>query len=432
MCIPSWNFIPSPNVSGADNSLNAIAATAENDIWVSGSYRYPGELSQSLVQHWDGQQWSIVNVPEVGTVHQLFGVPSDDIWALGSATKPAPQFLLHWNGTTWEKVASDIHARSLGGSSEIDVWEVEYPDTLRHWNGTSWEHSKGTGSVPPPQPIWDIKAFDSTDIWAVGDYYISLGIIYPILIRWDGENWSYAAAPSPNLYAFTSIDGTHSNDVWIASVHTYGYNGSDLYHWNGSQWKKFRGPRSRQEINIYTGLAALANDDVWAVGAKTVDSEESQAVVGHWDGTRWSSISLPLLDGTNAILYDIAAVNYEDLWAVGSQMQDGLRQTLILHATRPCYLPPAPRLRLPKDKTSVSETNITLDWKGSPTATYFKLQVRPDNRTTKPIVRVRTEHSEYRAEDLLPNTKYLWRVRGCNGGGCGTWSRYRSFQVQPE
>jgi hypothetical protein len=62
-----------------------------------------------------------------------------------------------------------------------------------------------------------------------------------------------------------------------------------------------------------TAVAALADDDVWAVG-----SSRGSGVILHWDGRLWRSSSSAVLP------LDVAALSARDVWVVGSASPDRL------------------------------------------------------------------------------------------------------------
>ena len=56
-----------PGRGCGENSLYSVAAIGPNDVWAVGSYTGTGGY-QTLTEHWDGGQWSIVPSPNPGWV----------------------------------------------------------------------------------------------------------------------------------------------------------------------------------------------------------------------------------------------------------------------------------------------------------------------------------------------------------------------------
>src|SRR5205085_10280583 len=114
-----------------------------NDIWAVGTNDYGGTYpgGATLTLHWDGQAWTRVPSPNIGTVYDgnvLLGidaVSSNDVWAVGYVDTDAPGTLTlieHWNGSQWSIVPSpsvpntDNKLESVSAISTNDVWAVGY------------------------------------------------------------------------------------------------------------------------------------------------------------------------------------------------------------------------------------------------------------------------------------------------------------------
>ena len=69
--------------------------------------------------------------------------------------------------------------------------------------------------------------------------------------------------------------------------------------------------RHSTEENVFDGVAAIATNDVWAVGYNEIGP-----LTAHWDGTSWTAIANPTLLGTNS-LFAVSAVSTSNVWAVG-------------------------------------------------------------------------------------------------------------------
>ena len=88
----SWSIVASPNVGMGSNALTAVTAVSANNIWATGNYYISTFVTQTLIEHWDGTQWSVVKSPNAGTSNNyLNGVSSvpgtSDVWTVGSYGK---------------------------------------------------------------------------------------------------------------------------------------------------------------------------------------------------------------------------------------------------------------------------------------------------------------------------------------------------------
>src|SRR5215218_4729365 len=61
-CIPGWQFVSGPNPDADKSYLKAVAALSTSDAWAVG-YSVTGNTAETLIEHWDGTQWTIVPSP---------------------------------------------------------------------------------------------------------------------------------------------------------------------------------------------------------------------------------------------------------------------------------------------------------------------------------------------------------------------------------
>lgn len=147
----AWSIVPSPIVS---INLNSVVALSATDIWAGSSAVTTGSTT---LEHWNGQSWSLVSGPGVSnasnTISGLAATSGNDVWAVGTSRGfgrrvPTLPLIEHWNGQSWSIVSSpklSTFAGFLSGVtalSSTDAWAVggDFNGTpiLEHWNGQSW------------------------------------------------------------------------------------------------------------------------------------------------------------------------------------------------------------------------------------------------------------------------------------------------------
>jgi hypothetical protein len=130
---------------------------------------------------------------------------------------------------------------------------------------------------------------------------------------------------------FAGVAAIAADDVWAVGS----YAGSNNYdqtlteHWDGNAWTIIYSPNLGQYGSVLSGIAAIASDDVWAVGWYQTTGAYLQNLTMHWDGTQWSVVTSPTV-GSNSVLNGVAMVGHDDAWAVGYSGPDTY-QTLAMH-----------------------------------------------------------------------------------------------------
>jgi hypothetical protein len=74
--------------------------------------------------------------------------------------------------------------------------------------------------------------------------------------------------------------------------------------------------------------AAITANDIWAVGEFPIANTATQPLAEHFNGTSWSVVSTPALNGT---FTGVAGATSTDVWAVGNQAAGKSVNTLIEH-----------------------------------------------------------------------------------------------------
>ena len=148
--------------------------------------------SVSLIEHWDGVQWSVIPGPNPGSsLDYLYGVAavsSNEVWAVGKYASPN------------------------GGA----------PTLIEQWNGKKWRQ------VPSPSPgmfanvLYGVAALSSSNAWAVGEYLPTPSAAYTLTEHWNGRAWKVIPSPSPGpshlLRAVAEVPGT--SQAWAAGFYT--------------------------------------------------------------------------------------------------------------------------------------------------------------------------------------------------------------------
>jgi hypothetical protein len=260
-------------------------------------------------------------------------------------------FIERWDGRSWRLVEAPVppgsDLRSVSASGRADVWAAgaaEYGGQLiEHWDGKLWEKvtaPRVRGGLP-----FAIASLAPDDVWAVGVAKTARGL-RTLTEHWDGTRWTVVPSPNPASAArgrfaiLLAVTATSSKDVWAAGYR--GRTGSNvsrtlIEHWDGRRWTIIPSPNTRAlngvVNNILFSISSARKGDVWAVGswggvAGGYGGRGDHALALHWDGSRWSRITMPTHDG-RSLLSSVVALG-EQVWAVGDQGVGPRRRPLIL------------------------------------------------------------------------------------------------------
>ena len=143
--------------------------------------------------------------------------------------------------------------------------------------------------------------------------------------------WSATINPfppqSPNT-VFRGVAAVSANDVWAVgfNVQTPDDNTPILTlieHWDGQSWQIIASPNPQPSgDNALFSVAAVNANDVWAVGFSGATPGArgfitGQTLIEHWDGTGWQVIPSPSSGLVSNSLESVAIVQADDIWAAG-------------------------------------------------------------------------------------------------------------------
>ena len=203
----SWNTIPAPFVGNRINRLQGVSARTPGDVWAVGTWRSSTTTFHILIEHWNGSSWSVSPASDPGNNDQLLAVEAlaaNNVWAVGERRDPVSgmqPLIMHWNGSVWSTVAlaamsGDFHRLSaIDAISPTDIWATGAETAvsggptsalLMHWDGSSWTRVAAapiTGSSPY---MSGVAVVGNGDVWAVGDQQ-SGGVSVPLTERFTAS-----------------------------------------------------------------------------------------------------------------------------------------------------------------------------------------------------------------------------------------------------
>jgi hypothetical protein len=198
-----WRVVRSPADGGGIS-----VATFGREAWVVGiTYPTVGVAnSATFALHWDAKQWRRVQTPSLAFgehgENQLYGVGGSsptDVWAVGWWQEPEEdlggELIEHWDGNRWSIVRTPpgspcnsrmdwcAGAEVLAGVSATaanDAWAVG--SRIEHWDGNRWKVVKKPAFRGY---LHDVLALSPTNVWAVGTIIGKLDKERPLILHYS-------------------------------------------------------------------------------------------------------------------------------------------------------------------------------------------------------------------------------------------------------
>jgi hypothetical protein len=347
---PTWTMMDGQTDGFSDCILRGAAVVSAEELWAVGMYQTYDGQNWPLILRYQGSTWSVLPTSESvspctdGNI--LWGgnglaaasvVSATDAWAVGWGCYGYETLIMHWNGSTWSRVASPNPVS--GGQNELrgvvaiaanDVWAVGSTfdgagagALIEHWDGLRW-----TALATPVAGarLAAVTAVSSRELWAVGSRYDEAEErTQTLVMRADDGRWRVIPSPNPGTYSnlLQSVAAVGPNDVWAVGTSSSGGSSLTLVeHWDGHAWSVVPSPNvdtQSSSSNSLRSIAALSANNLWAVGmfqSENTDVHQHRSLLIHWDGSSWSLSSMPS-PGRSADPTAIVAGPYQEGVTVG-------------------------------------------------------------------------------------------------------------------
>lgn len=314
-----WTIVPTPTISGP-SAVVGLAVTSAHDAWAVGE-----QSSGELALHWDGTAWTETPTHAVyaGGFNAVSARSANDAWAVGSqgtynvAARERLQPLTgvttlieHWDGHAWTIVQGPNPGdrgnilNSVVTAGGRDVWAVgstqsvnsDLHPLVQRWDGHAWS------VVPTPVSgtngeLNSVVAYNANDVWAVGTAGGLTGPWTPLSLHWDGHTWTQQTVPAPNpTYTYAqAVAAGAPGGPWLGGFYRTGNSKFDLLpcvdRWQGGQWTPVTAHPVDQQVGLYVlAMAADKHGTVW-VGGNLAPVKSSY--LARWDGHTWTETPSP-------------------------------------------------------------------------------------------------------------------------------------------
>ena len=290
----AWTIVTSRNTSATQNNfLLGVACVSASDCWAVGFY-INGSVLQTLAERWDGASWTVVTSPnssatQLNVLKDVTCVSPSNCWAIGYyRTGTITQTLIeHWEGNAWTIVPSPNTSPAQNNAlaavtcvSAANCWTVGdhintggFAQTLmEHWDGNSWAIATSANtSAEQDNFLLGVTCVSASNCWAVG-YYHNGPTLQTLIERWDGTSWAIATSPNTSSAQDNVLAGvacaSGAADCWAVGSYIDGSIQRTLIdRWDGASWTIATSPNiSSAQNSLLLGVTSVSVADCWAVG----------------------------------------------------------------------------------------------------------------------------------------------------------------------
>lgn len=331
----TWAIVPTPNNSAENtNALSAVWCSAVNACTAVGFSTKSVLLlttSVTLAERWTGTSWSMQTTsnPSGVTLSSLAGVAcasATSCQAVGSADNVSLGEA--WNGAKWtigtmpnEHSVQNTDFNDMSCSSATFCMAVgDYSDikvglTAAKWNGTAWTQL----TMPSPHiaasnfvvTIVGVSCTSASFCEAVGTYGDGMSGSSTLAEIWNGTSWAVQKTPNADAFGgqlFAVACTSTANCIAVGKEQN-----AFAEKWNGTSWAL----TTAMPGNDFFGIECTSATSCVAVGGNLIVTG-SPAAADQWNGSTWSSVSVPVPSGSvESFVNDIACSSASSCSAVG-------------------------------------------------------------------------------------------------------------------
>ncbi|HLJ82575.1 MAG TPA: hypothetical protein VKT51_00195 [Candidatus Eremiobacteraceae bacterium] len=343
----TWSVVPTVNPGANFNIFGAVSATSKTNAWAVGYYSISSTETGALAERWNGSVWKVVPTQNPSANQTVFfgvkALANNNAWAVGyyqTASNLFEPISEHWNGNKWTVVnmppapaPNGGYMNSVDAVSPTDIWavglqiptSVGYQTFAEHWNGTKWSVVTTPNVNGFNQILQTTFAVGTSDVWAGGYYTLSSGIKQNLSMHWNGVKWTIVPMKdvgSSNNF-INGMGGFATNGVFAVGTHrNTSENGPNTLSegWNSTKWAVQSSPNDGSLTTAFEAVVASTSEGALAVGlVNPVTGQQFQIpYAALWNGTKWVQ-SLPVAAGTYGSFFNSASLipGTHDFWAAG-------------------------------------------------------------------------------------------------------------------
>jgi hypothetical protein len=282
----NWTGIQPPS-PGTDNVLAGVAVLSACNAWAVGSFSNSSGQEVTLIEHWDGSNWTVIPSPNPGDQRDFLdsvrAASPTSIWAVGGfsdvSSSQHKTLVLHWDGAHWTQQDSPSPGSEFNDLSGVrpvsggEAWAVGLSSDgktdkslVLHFAGGQW-HQVKVPAVLADDGLLGVAATSARDVWAVG-------------VAQNGQPAAQRAGPASGR-GLTPLAKAAASAV----VETL------ILHWNGKIWAHVPSPNPGDADDLLA-VGATSTASALAVGAEG-QGKTVKTLALRWNGKTWSHVPSP-------------------------------------------------------------------------------------------------------------------------------------------
>jgi len=317
-----WRRVPTFSRGGGhlDNTLLAVSCSSADSCSAVGSV-----TGVPLAEQWNGAAWSLVRVPlppgdRNASLNSVSCAGPSNCTAVGNMKENGgvpPQTLIeHWNGLEWSFVTSP----DVAGAELSNLWAVSCPtvsgctavgdransfDTettlVEHGTGMSWAIVPSPGVPSAQATLQSVDCTSETVCTAGGDSFVNGSnsrTVSTLVEREENGRWVVVPSADPTDTSndgFAGLSCPGANHCMAAGSAQSSNNDISTLVESGSDrgWTIVPSPNAAKALSDFAAISCASRGDCMAVGAYASSGGPTLPLGEQWNGTSWTIVAVP-------------------------------------------------------------------------------------------------------------------------------------------
>ena len=301
-----WTISATPDPSGGtENALQGISCSSVTACVAVGSYKNSSGVQVTLAERWNGSEWQLMSTPNPtgASLSFLRGVScaSSTLCIAVGQYKNSSGVLVtlaeRWNGTEWVVRLRLIRAVPPSctvclAHRPLRVWPLVHTKVVLILSRSVGTGQNGLSRRPQRlarlfNELYAVSCYSANVCTAVGTAF------EPLIERWNGTEWTIQKGVSKSTRNVLSAISCPTEKSCIAvGEYAEGYYGGPWFSlgesWNGTEWSSQSLPNpSGAKGSWLPGLACTSATVCMAVGGYENSSGVTNTLIEGLHGTEW-------------------------------------------------------------------------------------------------------------------------------------------------
>lgn len=172
--------------------------------------------------------------------------------------------------------------------------------------------------IPVDSLLLDIDVSGPGDGWAVGESFnIDDGTTDGLVVHFDDADFQTMPVPSDKSLDLQGVAALAPDDVYAVGGTSARHQKGVVFHYDGQTWSPQSVPLPPKSDSHLNSISAVSSTDIWTAGFYYKRDGDQKNLIFHYDGTAWTNVPAPSPRKNYNDILAIDGLDANNAWAAG-------------------------------------------------------------------------------------------------------------------